>query len=252
MNLIITLEALKFYKIKAEKLVQILFVVLVILNAGIWFLPFCDYDFNAVYTAMEEMAAGRMAAFELTQGNWIFLGLMLLTQLINLLTVFFYAALFASEKMPSVEITPLQMTVHALPRLLLLFALMIVPAMMSMLLLMIPVIVFAFMMYFMPINLFLHKQNIAYAMNKSFEQTKGFRLIIFFQVFFLSMLLTFPETILINMLSGNLIATVLIQSFFAVFLSFSQGRLMGIYYLYLVKKDPLVVPSITNDDKEGK
>lgn len=252
MNLIITLEALKFYKVKAEKLVQILFIVLVIINAVIWFLPFCDYDFTAVYESMEEMAAGRMSSIELTQGNWIFLGLMLLTQLINLLSVFFYAALFASEKMPSVAIKPLQMIGHALPRLLLLFALMIVPALMSMLMLMIPVIIFAFMMYFLPINLFLHKQNIAYAMHKSFEQTKGFRLIIFFQVFFLSMLLTFPETILINMLSGNLIATVMIQSFFSVFLALSQGRLMGIYYLYLVKKDPLVVPSITNENNEGK
>lgn len=252
MNLIITLEALKFYKLKAERVVQVLFITLVAINAGIWFLPFCDYDFTPVYTALEDIVAGRMVAVELTKGNWIFLGLMLFSQLINLLAVFFYAALFASEKLPSVSIKPLKMIGHALPRLLLLFALMIVPAMMSMLMLMIPVIVFAFMMYFLPINLFLHKQNIAYAMHKSYEQTKGFRLIIFFQVFFLSMLLTFPETILINMLAGNIIATVMIQSFFSVFLALSQGRLMGIYYLYLVKKDPLVVPSITSEDNEGK
>lgn len=252
MNLIITLEALKFYKVKAEKLVRTLFILLVTMNAVIWFLPFCDYDFTAVYAAMEEMAAGRIATVELTQGNWIFLGLLVLVHLINLLSVFFYAALFASEKLPSVTLSPQQMIGHALPRLLLLFALLIVPTLMSMILLFIPVIIFAFMMYFLPVNLFLHKPNIAYAMQKSYEQTKGFRLIIFFQVFFLSMLLTFPETILVSMLSGNLIAIVMIKSFFAVFLSLSQGRLMGIYYLYLVKKDPLVVPSIPNEGNEGK
>jgi hypothetical protein len=252
MNLFVTLEALKIYRMKAEKLVQIMFVVLFIVNAGIWFLPFVDRDFSGFFAAVDEMAAGRMSEIVLTRGNWLLLILTGLVQLINLIAVFIYAAQFASERMPSVERSLGRMSLHALPRLLLIALLLIVPAIMSVMLMMIPLLVFVFMMYFLPINLLLHRQSIAYAMHKSFEQTKGFRLLIFFQVFFLSLILTFPESIIIGFMPDNFIATVMIQSFFAVYLALSQGRLMGIYYLYLVKKDPLVVPSFPNNEDKGK
>jgi hypothetical protein len=247
MNLIVAFEALKFYKVKSEKVIQRWFIVLYLINISIWFVPFADSDFTAAFQALNSIAAGEAASFMLTKGNWVFIGLMLLVQLINLLFTFMYAALFVRERVDINRSGSAKSMAHALPRLILLLLLLLFPAILSMFMLMIPLIVFAAMMYFLPLNLMLDKSGLADGMQLSFRQSKGFRLLIFIQVMFLSLLVTFPESIIIGFFPDNVTASILIQSFFSVLLAFSQGRLMGILYLYIVKKQTVVLTSKPND-----
>lgn len=252
MNLHITFEALKFYKLKSERTIQRWFILLYLVNVSIWFLPFADHDFTALFQAVNQIAEGQSAVLSLTSGNWVFIGLTLLVQLFNMFFIFSYAALFIAERSKDNNPIRLDQYAHAWPRLILLLILLIVPAMLTAFLFMIPLLVFVVMMYFMPLNLILDKSSLTEAMQASFRQTRGARLMIFIQVLFLSILLSFPESLILGFFSESLWASVLIQSFFRVFMVLTQGRMMGIFYFYIVKKDPIVITSNPNDQSRDK
>ena len=247
MNLIVAFEALKFYKVKSERVIQRWFIILYLINISIWFVPFADSDFTAAFQVLNKIAGGEAAVIALTRGNWIFIGLMLLVQLINMFFTFMYAALFVRERTDTERSSGLKSLGYALPRLVLVLLLLLFPALISLFLLMIPLIVFVSMMYFLPLHLILGRTKLAEGMQLSFRQSKGFKLLIFIQVLFLSLLVTFPESIIIGFFPESITASILIQSFFSVLLAFSQGRLMGILYLYIVKKETVVITSKPND-----
>lgn len=247
MSLIILLESIKIHKVRHERTIQVWFVFLYLVNILPLVLPVGDKDFSALYEAVSAMAGGDLSsaapAWELlTPGNWLTLGLMLLAQLITVYVSFMYATLIVGEKE---GMTPAQSVIRclkALPRLLLFVALVAVPAIMSACLAFIPLLFFVFMMYFFPLNLVFENDNIMMAAQASYNMTRGKRLSIFFKVIILSFLFSLPQSVISSVVRAPL-AYYALNTFFVVLAALVQARLMGILYLYLVKKVPFVVPS---------
>jgi hypothetical protein len=183
-NIIILLESLKFYKLRHERIIRIWFVLLFVINLLPLVLPVGDRNFDRLFAAFESLMGGNLdiepAWVLLTPGNWLLIGLLLLTNLITLFFTLLYATLCVGERD---DMTPAQATVRALaavPRLIILAAVLLVPALMSAMLAFIPLVVFYTMMFFLPLNLTLSRQKLMPAIYASFEMTRHHRLQIFF------------------------------------------------------------------------
>jgi hypothetical protein len=244
MNLSLTFEALKFYKVRHERTVQLGFVLLYLINIVLYFLPIGDTDFTAFNDAFNAIVAGQSAVLPvLTTGNWITLGLMALASLINLFATFFYAALFVGEAAGQSIKQIVGGCLRALPRLLLFMVLLLVPSMFTAILFLIPLLIFVTMMYFLPLHLMHERQTLPQALHNSFTNTRGSKMNIFFQMFFLSILVSLPKNLFLTFAPQSELPVVLIETFFTVLQALAQGRLMGMLYLFLVKKVPIMIPS---------
>jgi hypothetical protein len=249
-NLAIILEALKFYKLKNAKTIQIWFVLLYGLNILVFILPIGDTDFSAYYRALDTMLAtlkfDQSAILALTPGNWFVLGMSLVMQLVGAFFGLMYATLYVGELE---SMRPRQAFIRSLailPKILLLAVLVLIPAILSAFLFFIPLIVFAVMIYFLPLLLSLDKQPLFKAIQQSTADTRGKRLFIFAQVFLLSMFISLPSGLILDVIPGGQISYAIVSVFFAVLATFMQGRIMGILYLILVKKVQYVIPSKPN------
>ncbi len=211
-------------------------------------LPIGDQNFDALLSAYETILSGNGVpppVWEvLTPGNWLYLGLLALTYLISAFFTFLYAVLFVSERdQEAEESAVLRLTLKALPPLVFLALIIALPALLSAFLAFLPLLIFVFMMYFLPLNLAVGRQTLGQAMRASFEQTRGRRLGLFIKVFLLSFLLSIPQSLVLPLASGSQVSYAILNSFFVVLQALMQGRLMGILYLQLVKKQPVVIPS---------
>lgn len=251
MNFVIILEALKFYKSRSARTIQVWFVLLYGINILPFILPFVDLNFDAYAQALGDLMKGSLPDGGLTQimtrGNWIFLGLMVLTSLISSFFTLMYAVGVVSETDAEQPQHILRRSLASLPRLLLFGLLMAVPAILSSCLAFIPLIVFGVMMYFLPLNLALDKLTLTEAMQRSFESTKQRRFFIFLQIVLLSLLISLPETLVESLVPGETLPYAFVSTFFVVLRALVQGRLMGILYLLIVKKVQFVLPSKTTD-----
>lgn len=248
MTLLTLIEAFKIHKLRHERRIQLWFLLLYGIHLLVLLLPIGDQNFDALLSAYETILSGNGVPPPvwdvLTPGNWLYLGLLALTYLISAFFAFLYAVLFVSERDPQAqESAVFRLTLKALPPLILLGLILAIPAFLSALLLFLPLIIFAFMMYFLPLNLALGHQPLGQAMRSSFKQTRGKRLSLFFKVFLLSFLLSIPQSLVVPLASGSQVSYAILNSFFVVLQAFMQGRLMGILYLQLVKKQPVVIPS---------
>lgn len=244
MNLLLTLESIKFYKVKHERLVQIGFVLLFLLNLMPYLLPFG----NPYYPEFERSMSAFMAnpadpASVLTGGNIAVIMMTAASSLVNLLFTFAYATLMVGESDARTNREIFKGFLVGLPRLILLGILMIVPVILSAFLVMIPVVIAVSNLYLLPLMLLADRKKLTVAIQDSMAGTKGFRMMILLQMFFLSALLYLPESIILGFVPASYMASVFIAQFFAVLQTFAQGRLMGTFYLYLVKKVPVMIPS---------
>lgn len=246
MSLVIILESLKIHKLQHERTLQLWFVALYIINLLPLVLPVGDKDFSALILALDDLLSGNLSvqpAWELlTLGNWLILGLLLLTSLITLFFSLLYATLYVGEKTGMTPVAAFGRCLKSLPRLAVLALLLLVPAMMSALLAFIPLVIFLFMMYFLPLQLTLEGQGLVPAMQASFELTRHKKLFIFFKVLLVSFMLQLPQNLIRSLVSSALPFYAL-NTFFVVLQAFVQARLMGVLYFYLVKKVPFVIPS---------
>ena len=244
MNLLLSLESMKFYKVKHERLVQVSFVILYLINLAPYFLPFSDPDFTAYFAAVETLLANPQGPLPmLSTGNLVMIGLVLITSLVNLFVTFAYSALMVGEQQQSSGKQIAISFFKGLPRLVLFAVLMAIPLALSSLLLMLPVLFFVANLYLLPNLLLSDGQKLTEALQNSVKATKGFRIMILLQMFFLSVLLSLPESLILSFLPNTLVTSVLIPQFFIVLQTFAQGRLMGAFYLFLVKKLPVMIPS---------
>ncbi|MDD2533715.1 MAG: hypothetical protein PHC86_03335 [Eubacteriales bacterium] len=244
MNLLLTLESMKFYKIKHERFIQVAFVLLYLINLAPFLLPIGDPDFSVYMTAFEKLLTDPAGPIPMPSvGNLIMMGMVIVASAINLLVTIAYAALMVGEHAQMSGKLILKAFLKGLPQLLLLTVLMIVPLLLSSLLLMIPVLYFVSNFYLLPLLLLSDGNKLTDAMQNSIKMTKGFKIMILLQMFFLSIFLSLPESLILSFLPVSFITSVLIPQFFIVLQTFSQGRLMGIYYLFLVKKVPVMIPS---------
>lgn len=244
MNLLLTLESIKFYKVKHERLVQVGFVILYLINLAPYFLPWSDPDFTAYFSAVEALLAHPQGPLPMpTTGNFVMIGLVFLTSLVNLFVTFAYAALMVGEQQQWTGQLISATFLSGLPRLVLFLALMAIPLALSSLLLMLPVLFFVANLYLVPTLLLSDRQKLGEALQNSVQATKGFRIMILLQMFFLSVFLSLPESLILSFLPNTLVTSVLIPQFFIVLQTLAQGRLMGAFYLFIVKKLPVMIPS---------
>lgn len=246
MSLIIFLESLKIHKLRHERTIQLWFVALYVINLLPLVLPIGDKDFSALLLAFDSLLSGDFSvqpAWELlTPGNWLILGLMTLTSAITLFFSLMYATLYVGEKNGMTPAEAVRRSLRTLPRLFALALLLAVPAMMTVMLGFIPLIIFFFMMYFLPLNMSLERQSLLPAMQASYESTRRKKLFIFIKVLLLSFIMQLPRN-LIQSLVTSAWPFYALNTFFIVLQAFVMARLMGILYLHLVKKVPFVIPS---------
>lgn len=254
MSFAIILESLKFYKLKHEKTIRLWFVILYALNIAVFFLPFIDTDFSGFVYFLNDFATDGQTTLTIfdvmTAGNWLFIAFSILLTLINAFFGLMYATLYAGER---TGLSPGQATLRTLTatlRLLLLGLLLLVPALLSAYLLFMPVIVFAFMMYFLPLSLTIGRQKLPEAMHTSYVSGRRQKLFIFAQVVLLSMIISIPRGLILRLIPMELIPTAIVTTFFTVAQVMIQARLMGFLYLLLVMKDQSVLPSKANNENE--
>lgn len=245
MTLLLLLESLKFYKVRHERTIQIWFVLLYALNVLVFLIPAGDRDFSRLFAVMDEMMNGRLPTVPawdlLSPGNFLVLGISLAASLITIFFGWMYAVLMVGE---ADAMTPGQVfsrCLKALPALVLFAVLLLVPAMLSVLLAFIPLLIFLLMMYFLPLNLTIQKQNLVQAIQASYEATSHKKFMIFLQVVLLSFIISLPQNLILNLAPIGGLPYVLIMSFFIVLRALVFGRLMGLLYLFMVKKVPIVI-----------
>ncbi len=244
MNLILTFESIKFYKVKHERLVQLTFVLLYLINIAPYFLPIGDPDFSTYFAAVEGLLTNPSGTLPMpSSGNLITIGFVVAVSIINLLVTFGYASLMVGEQQKRTGNEIINAFLNGFPRLFLFALLMAIPLLLSSLLLMIPVLYFIANLYVLPTLLLSDRQKLVPALQSSVLVTKGFRIAILLQMFFLSIFLSLPESLILSFMPASVITSVLIPQFFVVLQTFAQGRLMGAFHLFLVKKVPLMIPS---------
>lgn len=243
MNLLLLIESLKFHRVRQETAVRILFLLCTAVNAGVYFFPGSDPDLAGLFNALQAASEGQMTMPTFTDGNLLFMGLSLAAALITLICTFTYAALFAggNEDMPTRSI--LLGLLRALPLLAVCGVLLVVPAIFSVFLFFIPMIIVFLVLYFLPLNLILGRMRLSEAMAASFRDTRRARMVILLQYMMLMIVMNVPESLLLNVLPVSGVAVALIGAFFQAATAMMRGRLMGIFYLNLVKKVPVVIPS---------
>ncbi len=246
MTLLILFESLKIHKLRHERTIQLWFVLLYVINLLPLVLPVGDKDFTGLVLALDEMLAGRLPARPawelLSPGNWLVLGLMLLTTLITLFFSLLYATLFVGEREGMTPATAFKSSGRAFFWLVLLGLVLFLPAMLSAFLAFIPLLIFVFMMYFLPLYLSLTKKQLLPAMQASYEATKKKKIYIFFRILLLSFIVQLPQNLIQN-LGLSAWPYYALTTFFVCLQAFVQGRLMGILYLFIVKNIPIVLPS---------
>lgn len=244
MNLILTLEALKVYKVKHERLVQLAFVVLYLVNIAPYVLPVGDMDFSGFLYATETFIQDPSKPLPLlTSGNLLSLGLIAVTGLVDLLATMGYSVLMAGEHAGFSGKTMLLRLAKGLPALLLTLLLLLVPVILSSFLFMIPVLLLVTNLYVLPVLLLSENRKLTEALQAAIQLVKGFKMMILLQMFFLSIILSLPESLVLGFMPQTLLTSILVPQFFVVLQVFAQGRLLGMFYLFLVKKVPVVIPS---------
>ena len=246
MNLLLLLETIKFHRIKQEAAVRNLFLVCYLVNVGVYFFPGSDPDLTSLVNALEAFAMGESVKPVITEGNLLFAGLSVVAMLVTLLCTFIYAALFAGDREGNATREIMTSVIKAVPSLVLCGILLIVPIIFSALLMFIPLFIILTALYFLPLNLILGRMKLTEAMTTSFKDTRHAKMIIFLQYTMLMIVMNLPESLLVNLLPVTGIAAVLIAAFFISAQAMMRGRLMGIFYLNLVKKVPIVIPSKPN------
>lgn len=245
MTLFLLLESLKFYKVRHEKTVQIWFVFLYALNVLVFLLPVGDRDFTRLFAAMDEMMSGQLPAVPawelLSPGNYTVLGLSLAASLLTTFFGWMYAVLMVGEAEKMTPKLALRRCLKALPAVVLFVLLLAVPAMLSALLAFIPLLIFIIMMYFLPMHLALEEKTLPEAIKSSFAATSHKKLMVFILLVLLSLLISLPQNLILGLAPEGGLPYIFIMSFFIVFRALVHGRLMGLLFLYLVKKVPIII-----------
>ncbi len=246
MSLALLLESLKIHKLKQEKEIRILFVVCYLINIAAYFVPGSDPNLQGLFYFLDQLTKSNLVVPTFTQGNLVFLGLLLLSSLLNLLLLFSYAAIYAGERVDKSAKDVVRGVIRSVPSLALCGLLMVVPIILSVFMFMIPVVIIVSMLYFLPLNLILGEMKLPDALAGSYRDTRKMKFIIFFQNTLLILLVNLAENFLLAFLDLRGLGAVLLSGFFVGARTMASGRLMGLLYLNLVKKVPIVLTSKTN------
>ncbi len=238
------LEALKFYKLKQERLVQILFLLCFGLNVVSILNPLGDTNFNNLtawmsrYLTLTPNGDQGLVSYPpaLSSGNLIFLGTQVLVLILNLFFSYFYAAAYSAERDGLPAMKGVMSMFRSLPKQLLFLLLLIIPAFFSVFMLMIPLIVGSMMIIFVPLLLAERRLKISDAINSSYQLTKHRKFYVFFSFVLIGMFISIIESISRTIAGRNQLAWILLASLISAVSALMRGRLIGLCYVFFGKQ----------------
>lgn len=244
MSFILAVEALKFYKLKQERLVQLLFLLCFALNATSILFPVGDTDFHNLQAwvsrslELDNTTSSNLISYApaLSGGNLLFLASQAVLLLLNLLFSYFYAAAYSAERDGLPAIKGIKSMFRSLPKLLLYVLLLIVPAFFSLFFLLVPLIIGSLVLLFVPLFIAERKIKLSSAISYSYLLTKHRKVHLFFSFFLISMFVSLIEQFG-RMISGsNNLTWILLASLISALAAMMRGRLIGLCYVFFTKK----------------
>ncbi len=243
----LALDCLKFYKLKSEGTVRSLFVILYLMFLAFDIFPIGEVpDYAGILVFLQ---SGSNADFpEISTGNLYYVLSLLVFSLITSLFSVVYATAFVSEKEGFPARKGIVDTLRKIPQLFGFILILVVPAMISSVFIFIPLIYLYYSLFVAPILITEGKMGIFSAMSESLRSTRGYKFSIFFTQIVVNMIINIPVSIFemgfIFGGQGSYLASSLVLSFFRASRVLVIGRLIGHFYIMIVKqrKDVLSVP----------
>jgi len=232
------LESLKFYKLKNERTVQILFVIVYALFLGFDLFPIGEpISIDTINSLLQKGTAANLPM--LTSGNILsFASQAALTGVTSFFALI-YANCFVKQSEDISDRKSIWSTFRALPKLLGLVLLMTIPVAVSSLFAFIPLIYLFFALYFTPMLITEGNKGVIEAVVGSYQSTKGLKFTIFMSLILLYFIMNIPITIFgsifLNYGYENTLAESLVISFLRAAYVLMGGRLVGNFYLLAIK-----------------
>lgn len=244
MSFILAIEALKFYKLKQERLVQAMFLLCFGINCLSMLFPLGDTNFTNLdawvnrsltldFTGQTGMISYPPA---LSNGNLIFLGSQVLLLIVNIFFSYFYAAAYSAERDGLPASKGIQTMARSLPKQLLLLLLIIVPAFLSMFFLFIPIIIGSMMILFAPLLIAERRQKLNVAISDSYILTKHRKFYLFLSFMLVNMFISILERLIAMIAGSNSLAWILLIAMVSAIAAMMRGRLIGLTYVFFAKQ----------------
>lgn len=244
MSFILAIEALKFYKLKQERLVQAMFLLCFALNALSMLFPLGDTNFANLDAWLTRSLSldfsGQLGVISyppaLTTGNLIFIASQILLMIVNLFFSYFYAAAYSAERDGMPASKGIKTMARSLPKQLLLLLLLIVPAFLSVFLLFIPVVVGSMIILFAPLLIAERRQSLSLAISDSHVLTKHRKFYLFLAFMLVNMFVGMLERFVGFVSGSNSLAWILLYAMIAAIAAMMRGRLIGLTYVFFSKQ----------------
>ncbi len=243
MTLLFFREALKFYKLKSERLVQVLFLLVLGINLFAALQPFGDNDFSGFFRSVDELLlAVRMGRspdwsdLYLTSGNLITLAIQGLALLFNLLLLLLYAGAYSAERIGAAGSKGAVAMLKAWPKCLVVILLLALVAGMTSFLMFIPFAVlasgFSFSFFFFSEK----KLSLGAGLSRSWRATMRRKLIITLNVISVRFILSFLSNLLLALFAPWQGARLWLLPLITTVTVLICGRLLGLMYVFFTRQ----------------
>jgi hypothetical protein len=235
----IAIDSLKFYKLKNENTVRILFLIVYVLILLSYVVPIGEIlTVEYLTESIQDNPKDWLSQIRISHLTYF-----LSTIFLSLITVFIsivYANCLVMEKEGFPSKKAVLTSIRRLPQLLLFFLLLLLPVVISGLFLFIPLIFLYYSLFFVPLLITEGRRPIVMAIRESYQLTRGFRLSIFTIQVMLYFILNIPMSLVIATFlaagSEKTLPEYLLMSFFRAAQILITGRMMGIFYFLLAKR----------------
>lgn len=238
MSFIFTLESFKFYKIKHENVLRALFLVAFLLNAMITVFPPGDTNFGLVF---EKIQAGVEAANPVTimegfnllnKGHYLYFGSQILLALANLFISYTYASVYIAERQNEAAPAAVLKLLQALPKLLLMVLIFLLPALFSSMLFFIPLLIMIFTFIFAPLFAGTEKHGVIESLADSRKLSRGNRLAMGITFVVQYFIFSLPINLIMTLFPLGGATSLVLQAFANALFLLMRGRLIGIFYYF--------------------
>lgn len=233
----IALDSLKFYKLKSEKTVRILFLILYALFFSFYMFPIGEIlDPEEILSTLQN--SGQI--FSLLKIGHLYnilsiIGLSIITSFIALT----YSTCYVMEAEGFPGKKAVTASLRKIPVLILFILMLVVPVVFSAIFIFIPLIFIYYSLVFSPLFIVEGKKSVVEAIIESFRHTRGFRFSIFIAQAMVYFLMNIPISIVMSVAiySGNENSTAeyLVLAFLKAAYVLMGGRLIGTFYVMIVK-----------------
>lgn len=248
MSLTFLIEGFKFHKLKHQRVVEVLFLIVFAFNALYFIYPIGDSDFSALINWFYDFSKigtnrsyllpdPRNEAIISLDNIYFLLGKFLIT-VINLDLSLAYGALLYGDFLDKPWQVSIKKFFKKLPQLLVLNLLLAVPMLFSPLLLNLPILILWAKLSFAPFYMFEEKYGLSKSLGKSYNQTSGVTSIMVMTYIFLEILINIIYSLLLLFVPANPLTNHLISAFFEAMKALISGRIFGLYFIYFAKINP--------------